>query len=100
MLRTLVIAGMVLAAGPALAEMAAPAPKPPREVTIRGCTGFGLDGCSTIRVGKESVMLIGKPGVALPPARTFIIAKGVLGPAPPNVCRTTRQMLASKIIQT
>src|SRR5688572_13035000 len=103
MIRTLVIATMMVAAGPALAQMAAPPakpPKPPKEVTVRGCTGAGFAGCSTLQVGKESLMLIGKAGVALPAPKTYIVAKGVVGPAGPNVCRATKKMLASKIIET
>jgi hypothetical protein len=102
MIRTLVIATMMVAAGPALAEMAAPAkpPKPPKEVTVRGCTGAGFAGCSTLQAGKESLMLIGKAGVALPAPKTYIVATGVVGPAGPNVCRATKKMVASKIIQT
>ena len=102
MIRTLVIATMMVAAGPALAEMAAPAkpPKPPKEVTVRGCTSSGIAGCSLIQVGRENVMLIGKAGVVLPPPKTYAIATGVLSPPGPSICRETQRMLASKIIQT
>ena len=102
MLRTLVIAGMMVAAGPAFAEMAAPAkkPKPAKEVTVRGCTASGFAGCSTLQVGKDTVMLTGKAGVALPAPKTYIIATGTMGPAGPNVCRATKHMVASKIIET
>ena len=101
MLRMLVVASVVLAAGPAFAEMAAPAyTKPAKEVTIRGCTGAGFAGCSTIQRGKDTVMLFAKPGVALPAPKTYIIAKGTLSPAEGNVCRATLKMLASKIIET
>ena len=102
MIRTLVIATMLIAAGPALAQTAAaPAkPKPVKEVTIRGCTSSGIAGCSLIQAGKESVMLTGKAGVVLPPPKTYAIATGVLSPPGPSICRETQRMLASKIVQT
>jgi hypothetical protein len=100
MLRTLVIASMMLAAGPALAEMAAPAPIPPHHTTVRGCTSSGYSGCVLLRVGKENILLTAKAGVVLPPANTRIFATGTLGAAPPNVCNATRQLTADKIIQT
>jgi len=90
MIRTLVIATMLVAAGPALAK----------EKTIRGCTGAGFAGCATMQLGKDTVMLFGKPGVVLPPPKTYIIATGALTPAEGNVCRATLKMLASKIIHT
>ena len=90
MIRTLVIATMLVAAGPALAK----------DKTIRGCTGSGFAGCSTMQLGKETVMLIGKPGAVMPPPKTYVIATGTLGPAGPNVCRATLKMLAGKIIHT
>ena len=103
MLRTLVIASMMLAAGPALAEMAAPAPKPakpPKETMVRGCTSSGFAGCSLLQIGKQNVMLIAKPGVAVPPPKTYVIAKGIMAAAPPNVCNVTKQFTASKIVAT
>jgi hypothetical protein len=103
MIRTLVIAGMMIAAGPALAEMAAPAQKPakpPKETTVRGCTSSGFAGCSMLVIGKENVMLTAKAGVAVPPAKTYVIAKGIMGAAPPNVCNVKRQFTASNIIAT
>jgi hypothetical protein len=102
MLRTVLIASLMLAAGPAFAEMAAPAKpaKPPKQTTIKGCTASGYSGCHLVRVGKQNIMLLGKPDVVLPPAKTYVIATGVLGAAPPNVCNVTKQMLASKIIAT
>ena len=45
-------------------------------------------------------MLIGKAGAVMPPPKTYVVATGTLGPAGPNVCRATKKMLASKIIQT
>ena len=90
MIRTLVIAAVLVAAGPALAK----------EKTIRGCTGAGILGCVTMVAGKELVMVIGKPGAVLPPPNTYIIATGELGPAGPNICRATMKMLASRIIHT
>ena len=102
MLRTLVIASMMLAAGPALAEMAAPAkpPKPPKEVTVRGCTSSGFAGCSLLKVGKESLMLTAKAGVVVPPSNTYSIVTGVIGPAGANVCNVAKRIVASKIIAT
>ena len=90
MIRTLVIATMLVAAGPALAK----------DKTIRGCTTSGFAGCSTMQLGKETVMLIGKAGAVMPPPKTYVIATGTLGPAGPNVCRATLKMLASKIVHT
>lgn len=90
MLRTLVIAGMLVAAGPALAK----------DVTIRGCATSGIAGCVTMPLGKEVVMLIGTPSAVMPPTKTYVIATGTLGPAGGNVCRATLKMLASKIIHT
>ena len=102
MIRTLVIASMMLAAGPAFAEMAAPkpAPKPPKETTVRGCTSTGYSGCTLLMVGKQNVLLIAKPGVVQPPPKTFIIATGTMGAAPPNICNVTKQFTASKIVQS
>jgi len=100
MFRTILIAGLMFAASPAFAEMAAPNPKPAKQTTIRGCTASGSAGCHLLRVGKENVMLLGKADVALPPAKLNVIATGVLGAAPPNVCDAKRQMLASKIVIT
>ena len=90
MIRTLVIATMLVAAGPALAK----------DKTIRGCATSGIAGCVTMQLGKETVMLIGKAGAVMPPTKTYVIATGTLGPAGPNVCRATLKMLASKIIHT
>src|ERR1051325_660529 len=100
MLRILVIASAMLAAGPALAEMAAPAPKPPKETTVRGCTASGYSGCQLLGVRKETVLLTAKAGVVQQTPKTFIIATGTMGAAPPNVCNVTKQFTASKIIQT
>jgi hypothetical protein len=104
MIRALVIAGMMVAAGPAFAEMAAPqpapAPKPPKETTVRGCTSTGYSGCQLLMVGKQNVLLTAKAGVAVPPPKTFIIATGTMGAAPPNVCNVTKQFTASKIVAT
>jgi hypothetical protein len=100
MIRTLVIASVMLAAGPAFAQMAAPAPKPPKEITVRGCTSSGYAGCHLLQAGTRKVMLTAKPDVVLPPAKTYVIATGVMGAAPPNVCGVTQRLLASKIIQT
>src|SRR6476659_7069673 len=86
MIRMLVIASMMVAAGPAFAEMAAPAPKPPKETTVRGCTSTGYSGCQLLMVGKQNALLAAKAGAVQPPAKTFIIAKGTMGAAPPNVC--------------
>ena len=100
MLRTLVIASMVLAAGPALAELAAPTMKPPKQTTVRGCTSTGYSGCQLLKVGNANVLLTAKAGVVQPPAKTFIVATGTMGAAPPNVCNVTKQFTASKIVQT
>ena len=103
MIRTLVIAGMMLAAGPAFAEMAAPAtpkPKAPKQTTVSGCTSSGYSGCHLLRVGKQNVLLTAKADVVLPPAKTFVVAKGVMGNAPPNICNVTKQFVASSIIAT
>lgn len=101
MLKTLLVATMLLAAGPALAEMAAPAqkpPKPPKETTVHGCTSSGFAGCSLLVIGKENVMLTAKAGVVVPPPKTYVIARGIMGAAPPNVCNVKRQFTASKIV--
>ncbi len=100
MIRTLVIAGMMVAAGPAFAEMAAPAPKPPKEITVRGCTSSGYAGCHLLQAGTRKVMLTAKADVVLPPAKTYVIATGTMGAAPPNVCGVTQRLIASKIIAT
>ena len=105
MLRTVLIAGLMLAAGPAFAEMAAPtkpapAPRPAKETTVRGCTSSGFSGCQLLKVGKDNVLLTAKAGVASPPPKTFIIAKGVMGAASMNVCNVKKQFTASKIVQT
>jgi len=103
MIRTLVIASMMLAAGPAFAEMAAPTvpkPKPAKQTTVRGCTSTGYSGCQLLRVGKDNVLLAAKAGVVQPPPKTFIIATGTMGAAPPNICNVTKQFTASKIVQT
>jgi hypothetical protein len=100
MIRTLAIACMMIAAGPALAEMAAPQPKPPKQTTVRGCTSSGYSGCQLLMVGKANVLLTAKADVAVPPAKTFIIATGTMGSAPPNVCSVTKQFIASKIVAT
>ena len=103
MLRTVLIASLMLAAGPAFAEMAAPNPKPPKapkQTTVRGCTPSGYSGCQLLMVGKQNVLLTAKADVAVPPAKTFIIATGTMGAAPPNVCGVTKQFTASKIVAT
>ena len=103
MLRTVLIASLMLAAGPAFAEMAAPtmkAPKPPKQTTVRGCTSSGYSGCQLLKVGKDTVLLAAKADVVQPPPKTFIIATGTMGAAPPNVCNVTKQFTASKIVQT
>jgi hypothetical protein len=104
MIRTLAIVGALVAAGPALAEMArAPTPakpKPPKMVTVSGCTSSGYAGCTLLKVGKGNVLLNAKAGVVNPPAKTFIVATGTMGAAPPNVCNVTKQFSASKIIAT
>lgn len=100
MLRTVLIAGLMFAAGPAFAEMAAPKAKPAKQTTVRGCTSSGYSGCELLMVGKGNVLLTAKPDVAVPPAKTFIIATGTMGAAPPNVCNVTKQFTASKIVAT
>ena len=90
MLRTLVIASVMLAAGQALAK----------EVTVRGCTSSGFVGCSMLVVGKENMLLTAKPGVVVPPPKTFVYATGTIGAAPPNICNVKRQFIASKIVAT
>ena len=90
MIRTLVIASVVLAAGPALAK----------DVTVRGCTSSGYAGCVLLKAGKDNLMLTGKAGVVVPAAKTFVHATGAIEPAGPNVCNATKRMIASKIIQT
>ena len=90
MLRTLLIASVMLAAGPALAK----------EVTVRGCTSSGFAGCSLLKVGKENLMLTAKAGVVIPPSNTFVYATGTISPAGPNVCNTTKRIIASKIVAT
>jgi hypothetical protein len=102
MIRTLLVATMLVAAGPALAEMAAPAkpPKPPKEVTVRGCTSSGFAGCSLLKVGKENLMLTAKAGVVIPASNTYVVATGTIGPAGPNVCNATKRIVASKLIAT
>jgi hypothetical protein len=104
MIRALVIAGMMVAAGPAFAEMArAPTPakpKPAKTVTVSGCTSSGYAGCTLLKVGKENVLLNAKAGVVNPPAKTFVVATGTMDAAPPNVCNVTKQLSASKIIAT
>jgi hypothetical protein len=93
----------MLAAGPAFAEMAAPQPKPtkpPKQTTVRGCTSSGYSGCELLMVGKQNVLLTAKPDVAVPPAKTFIIATGTMGAAAPNMCSVTKQFTASKIVAT
>ena len=102
MIRTFVVVGAMLAAGPVWAEMAkAPAkPKPPKTVTVSGCTSSGYAGCTLLKVGKENVLLNAKAGVVMPPAKTFIVATGTMGAAPPNACNVTKQLSAIKIIQT
>jgi hypothetical protein len=45
-------------------------------------------------------MLTAKPGVVVPPPKTYVIARGTLGAAPPNVCNVTKQFIASKIVAT
>jgi hypothetical protein len=103
MLRTVLIASLMLAAGPAFAEMAAAPPKPakpPKQTTVRGCTSSGYSGCELLMVGKQNVLLTAAAGVAVPPAKTFIIATGTMGAAPPNMCNVTKQFTASKIVAT
>ena len=104
MIRTLAIVGALVAAGPALAEMArAPMPakpKPPKQVTVSGCTSSGFSGCTLLRVGKENVLLNAKAGVVNPPAKTFIVATGTMGASPPTICNVSKQFTASKIIAT
>jgi hypothetical protein len=53
MIRTFVVVGAMLAAGPVWAEMAkAPAkPKPPKMVTVSGCTSSGYAGCTLLKAG-------------------------------------------------
>ena len=101
MIRTLAIVGALVAAGPALAEMArAPTPKPPKEVTVSGCTSSGYAGCTLLKTGKETVLLANKAGAVQAPAKTFVVATGTMGAAAPNVCNVTKQLSASKIIHT
>ncbi len=102
MIKALVIVGAMLAAGPALAEMArAPTkPKPAKQVTVSGCTSSGYAGCTLLKAGKDTVLLRAQAGVVMPPAKTFVVATGTMGAAPPNVCNVTKQLSASKIIQT
>jgi hypothetical protein len=100
MLRTVLIAGLMLAAGPAFAEMAAPPMKPAKQTTVRGCTSSGYSGCELLKVGKGNVLLAAKADVVVPPAKTFIIATGTMAAAPPNVCNVTKQFTASKIVAT
>ncbi len=104
MIKALVIVGMMFAAGPAFAEMArAPTPakpKPPKVMTVSGCTSSGYAGCTLLKVGKESVLLKANAGVVMPPAKTLVVATGTMGAAPPNVCNVTKQFSASKIIAT
>lgn len=104
MIRTLVIVSAMLAAGPALAEMArAPTPakpKPPKQTTVSGCTSSGFSGCHLLHVGKQNVLLTAKAGVVLPPPKTFVVATGTMGAAPPNICSVSKQFIASKIIAT
>lgn len=102
MIRTFVVIGAMLAAGPVWAEMAkAPAkPKPPKTVTVSGCTSSGYAGCTLLKAGKETVLLNAKAGAVMPPAKTFVVATGTMGAAPPNVCNVSKQFSASKIIHT
>ena len=104
MIRALVIAGLMVAAGPALAEMArAPTPakpKAPRQVAISGCTVSGFSGCHLLKVGNQNVLLTAKADVVLPPPKTFVVVNGTIGAAPPNICNVSRQFIASNIIAT
>ena len=102
MIRTLAVVSAMLVAGPAIAQMAkAPAKeKPPKQVTVSGCTSSGFAGCTLLKAGKDNVLLSAKAGVVNPPAKTFIVATGTMGAAPPNVCNVTKQLSASKIIAT
>jgi hypothetical protein len=104
MIRTLVIAAMMLAAGPAFAEMAPkrpPAkPKPVKEVTVSGCTMLGLEGCYLFQAGKERVTLTANAGVVIPPPRTFIVAKGKFEPVQIGFCSVKQRFHASSIIAT
>jgi hypothetical protein len=102
MIRALVIAGLMVAAGPAFAEMArAPAkPKPAKEITRSGCTFLGLEGCYFFQAGKEKVTLTADPGVVIPAPRTFIVATGKLVPVEIGFCGVKHRFHASKIIST
>ncbi len=100
MLRTVLIASVALAAGPAFAEMAAPKPKPAKQVTVSGCTVSGPSGCHILKVGKQNVLLTAKPDVVLPPANTFVVATGTMGDPPHTFCGVSKQLIASKIIAT
>ena len=64
MIRTFVVVGAMLAAGPVWAEMAkAPAkPKPPKMVTVSGCTSSGYAGCTLLKAGKDTVLLKANAG--------------------------------------
>jgi hypothetical protein len=102
MIRILAVVSAMLVAGPAIAEMAkAPAkPKPPKQVTVSGCTSSGYAGCTLLKAGKDTVLLKANAGAVMPPAKTFVVATGTMGAAPPNVCNVTKQFAASKIIHT
>jgi len=75
-------------------------PKPPKTVTVSGCTSSGYAGCTLLKAGKESVLLKANAGAVMPPAKTFVVATGTMGAAPPNVCNVSKQFSASKIIHT
>ena len=102
MIRTLAVVSAMLVAGPAIAQMAkAPAkPKPPKMVTVSGCTSSGYAGCTLLKAGKDTVLLKANAGAVMPPAKTFVVAKGTMGAAPPNVCNVTKEFSASNITQT
>ena len=103
MIRALVIASLMLAAGPAFAETAAPKtpkPKPPKQVTVSGCTASEFAGCHVLKVGKQNILLTAKPDVVLPPANTFVVATGTMQDPPHTFCRVSKQLIASKIIAT
>jgi len=100
MIRTFVIGAMLLASAPAFAEMAAPAPKPAKQTTVRGCTASEFAGCHVLKVGKQNILLTAKPDVVLPPANTFVIATGTMQDPPHTICQVSKQLIASKIIAT
>jgi hypothetical protein len=95
MLRLAIAFGAVLAiAAPASAEMAAPR-KPSKQTVIKGCTSVGVNGC--VFVG--GAMLTADPGVVIPPAKTYIVAKGKMTTGP-DLCFAGKQFHAKSIIAT